>query len=109
MNPSRPDHGQRWTREGYSMSNTNSARDSAVAGALLCALLAASCGGSGESPAMEGAAQAPRAHALAANPSAWVSVPAPADPLLQDLSIPVDAPTRGMWSAVQSWPLNGLH
>ncbi len=91
------------------MSNTNSARNSAFAGALLSALLTASCGGSGESPAMESAAQTPRAHALAMNPSVWVNVPAPVDPLLQNLGIPVDAPTRGMWSAVQSWPLNGLH
>lgn len=31
------------------------------------------------------------------------------DPLLANLSIPADAPVKGMWSATQSWPLNGLH
>jgi len=92
------------------MSNTNTARSAAHAATLLAALLTASCGGSSEE-SRPSASVAPglRAHALAANPTAWVTVPAPADPLLQGLSIPADAPTRGMWSPVQSWPLNALH
>ena len=32
-----------------------------------------------------------------------------ADPLMQNLNIPVDAASRGMWSSVQDWGLNGLH
>ena len=47
--------------------------------------------------------------AMALLPSDWVTVPAPADPLLSNLDIPADAPTRGMWSGVQNWPLNALH
>ncbi|MGC4088091.1 MAG: AbfB domain-containing protein [Polyangiaceae bacterium] len=31
------------------------------------------------------------------------------DPLIANLTIPADAPSKGMWSATQSWPLNGLH
>ncbi|WP_237152282.1 AbfB domain-containing protein [Oryzibacter oryziterrae] len=31
------------------------------------------------------------------------------DPLMTGLSIPADAATRGMWSAVKPWPLIGLH
>lgn len=31
------------------------------------------------------------------------------DPLLSNLTIPADAPTKGMWSPVRSWPLVGLH
>lgn len=81
-----------------------------TAGLLLAAMLAA-CGGgeSGNTPTASRAGSEGRATALAINPSAWVSIPATADPLLQGLSIPADAPTRGMWSAVQSWPLNALH
>ncbi len=32
-----------------------------------------------------------------------------ADPLLQNLNIPANAASAGMWSPTQSWPLNGLH
>jgi galactose oxidase len=31
------------------------------------------------------------------------------DPLMSGLSIPADAPVKGMWSPVRSWPLVGLH
>ena len=49
--------------------------------------------------------------ALAANipASQWVTVPVKADPMMQNLTIPTDAATKGMWSGIQSWPLNGLH
>ncbi|MEY4765120.1 MAG: hypothetical protein RI907_1793, partial [Pseudomonadota bacterium] len=50
-----------------------------------------------------------QALAVTVNATNWVTVNAPADPLLQNLSIPASAPTQGMWSAVQTWPLNGLH
>lgn len=47
----------------------------------------------------------------AANPSAAVAAQLPlvvattADPLIEGLAIPDDAPTRGMWSATKPWPL----
>jgi YVTN family beta-propeller protein len=50
-----------------------------------------------------------RAQALVVNANNWVAITPSADPLLQGLSIPATAPTQGMWSAVQNWPLNGLH
>jgi hypothetical protein len=31
------------------------------------------------------------------------------DPLFANLTVPADAPSKGMWSATQAWPLNGLH
>ena len=31
------------------------------------------------------------------------------DPHFANLTVPADAPTKGMWSATQAWPLNGLH
>ncbi len=43
------------------------------------------------------------------DPARWVTVPVKADPIMQGLTIPADAPTKGMWSSVKSWPLNGLH
>lgn len=39
----------------------------------------------------------------------WVTVPSVSDPVFQSLAIPADAPTKGMWSGVQAWPLNALH
>jgi len=48
-------------------------------------------------------------HALAIRPDAWVTVPTPADPLFKNLTIPADAPARGMWSSVYDWHINGLH
>jgi len=38
-----------------------------------------------------------------------ILLPEPIDPAFDDLEIPEDAPTKGMWSDVFSWPLNGLH
>ncbi len=78
--------------------------------ALTLAAALASCGGGDSTKVTVSANFAPQARAQAAvNPDAWVTVPVAADPLLQNLNIPPDAPTRGMWSGVQSWPLNGLH
>ena len=48
-------------------------------------------------------------HALAIRPDAWVTVPAPVDLLFKNLTIPADAPVRGMWSSVYDWHLVGLH
>src|ERR1051325_3107735 len=48
-----------------------------------------------------------RASALTA--ADWVTVPSVADPAFTGLTIPVDAPTKGMWSATQTWPMNALH
>lgn len=78
--------------------------------AIVSAILLVSCGG-GEAPIPAPVAQAGPTVTKAAviNPSAWVTVPAVADPLLQGLAIPADAPSKGMWSAVRSWPLNALH
>ena len=38
-----------------------------------------------------------------------IALPSASDPLLTGLTIPADAPTKGMWSPTQPWPLNGLH
>jgi YVTN family beta-propeller protein len=43
------------------------------------------------------------------NTSLAVKLPAMADPVLAGLTVPATAPLRGMWSATQTWPLNGLH
>lgn len=84
--------------------------------ALATALALASCGGGGESPAIDGAQKARagdgRARILAVGDgqaSSWVTLPTVADPLMQNLAIPADAPQRGMWSATAPWPLNAIH
>jgi hypothetical protein len=45
--------------------------------------------------------------------SAWaalpVTIPPVNDPLFNGLTIPADAPQRGMWSAQKSWPLVAIH
>ena len=75
---------------------------------LVFALMLAACNEEGAAPA--GAVQSGGLRrAQAVDPARWVAVPAPADPLMDNLTIPADAPTRGLWSPVQSWPLNGLH
>lgn len=88
-----------------------------VAIACAVALAVAGCGGGSEGGDDAGGAPdatkarslgGERVAALDAGP-AWVTVTAPADPLMTNLAIPADAPVRGMWSGVQSWPLNGLH
>jgi YVTN family beta-propeller protein len=38
-----------------------------------------------------------------------IQLPTVADPLFEGLVVTADAPTKGMWSATQPWPLNGLH
>lgn len=84
---------------------------SALAATL--ALLVAGCNSEGEGGAstMQAAPSGDRARALAAalNPAGWVAVTEPGDALMQNLTIPADAPTRGMWSAVGQWPMLGLH
>ncbi len=85
-------------------------RPSRMVVAIVATIFLVSCGGGeqGTEPLTQ-SATASRKQTLAINPDAWVTVPAQADPLLQGLSIPADAPTRGMWSSVKSWPLNALH
>ena len=71
------------------------------------------CGGGGQdsNPGETASSSATRRSMAAVAPEGdpWVSVAAPADPLLEGLAIPADAPTRGMWSPVRPWPINGLH
>ena len=43
------------------------------------------------------------------SPESWVEIPEENDPMMQNLTIPADAISRGMWSSVFSWPMNGLH
>jgi len=43
------------------------------------------------------------------NPEDWVEIPISEDPMMKDLSIPIDAASKGMWSPVFDWPMNGLH
>lgn len=76
--------------------------------AALAALMLASCGGSDErsEASAEGGS---RKRTLAATSTLAVPIADEADPLLAGLTIPADAPTRGLWSATQPWPMNGLH
>ena len=102
------------------MKTTNKGSTSIGNGAVRLAAIACAtwltgwvgCGGDGSEystqTASPGSGRA-SARTLAVSPSAWVTVPAPADPLLLNLDIPADAPTRGMWSSVHHWPLNALH
>ena len=39
----------------------------------------------------------------------WVAITDGPSPTLEDLNIPADASTKGMWSGVFRWPMNGLH
>jgi len=43
------------------------------------------------------------------SPENWVQIPQVQDATLENLSIPADAATAGMWSPVFDWPMNGLH
>jgi YVTN family beta-propeller protein len=72
-------------------------------------VLLASCGGGADLDDVQRQAAAARARAQAATTTLAVPIVAEPDPLLDNLSIPADAPTRGMWSATQPWPMNGLH
>jgi YVTN family beta-propeller protein len=53
------------------------------------------------SAALEAQAVAPR--------SLPIQLPSVADPMFSGLTVPADAPIKGMWSATHAWPLNGLH
>jgi YVTN family beta-propeller protein len=84
-----------------------------VLGAGFLSVLAASaCGTSAawRPEVDEGTASAAELLAIA-DPSAplAVSIPLTPDPLTAGLSVPADAPQRGMWSTSKPWPLNGLH
>ena len=82
---------------------------------LLCGLAwgISGCGGGAGTPG----SASPLAHdssrarklAVAGAAESWITLPTVADPLLQNLAIPADAPQRGMWSATQPWPLNAIH
>lgn len=81
---------------------------------LIALALLASCGGQDSSqPATEqaeaSAVTAGRKNALAASTRLAVPLVQPADPSLSGLTIPADAATRGMWGAVQNWPMNAIH
>ncbi|KQP37364.1 galactose oxidase-like domain-containing protein [Pseudorhodoferax sp. Leaf274] len=87
-------------------------RCSAAAATVFAALALAACGsgGDGDDPGPAARPDAARERIAAVTASGnWVTVDAPADPLLDNLAVAADAPTRGMWSGVQAWPLNGLH
>jgi YVTN family beta-propeller protein len=89
---------------------------------VLCGLLFA-CGGEGSggdgttspvsaavsTPGVASQATASSSVLLRKASDAWIPIPDVADPLLQSLAIPADAPTRGMWSASKPWPLNAIH
>ena len=90
--------------------------------ALCASLLLASCGGGGSEPtAVESKSTASAdststgtntsgtKRALAATTSLAVALPQAADPMMDGLNIPADAATRGMWGAVQNWPMNAIH
>jgi|GEM_PF-870429 len=38
-----------------------------------------------------------------------ITLPESQDPMFSGLTIPPDAPLRGMWSPTRDWPINGLH
>lgn len=76
--------------------------------ALSMIAVLAACGGGGDSRVAPSAVDT-RKLAQAASEELSVVLPDVADPLFQGLTIPADAPTRGMWSATQAWPMNGLH
>jgi hypothetical protein len=83
---------------------------------VCAAILLAACGGEiGQDPSIQAKAveAGPLMAALAAEDASaseqWITLPAIADPAMQNLAIPADAPQRGMWSATQPWPLNAIH
>lgn len=43
------------------------------------------------------------------NPDDWVALPRASNPALAELNLPFDAASKGVWSPVYDWPLNGLH
>jgi large repetitive protein len=50
-----------------------------------------------------------QAATLSTNPNDWVSPIFRDDQSMQNLNIPADAASQGMWSAPFDWPMNGLH
>ena len=83
---------------------------------LFSCLFVTACGGGGDDSSADADAGAAAARdeggamrTLAVDASHWVSIPNLPDPLLQDLTLTADAPTRGVWSPVRDWPLNALH
>lgn len=69
----------------------------------------ASCGGGDTEVASSGDGSPKHAQALSATTELSVVLPQADDPLFQGLTIPADAAAKGMWSATQPWPMNGLH
>ena len=49
------------------------------------------------------------AHAADVDPSKWVNVLTTPDPILENLTIPADADTKGMWSTTYPWPMVAVH
>ncbi|HYJ09224.1 MAG TPA: AbfB domain-containing protein, partial [Polyangiaceae bacterium] len=82
-------------------------------GACFASMLAASACGTGASspPELEENLASATEMLAITDPATPLAVPVPAtpDPLTAGLTVPADAPQRGMWSATQPWPLNGLH
>lgn len=64
---------------------------------------------SGEPQAASADSAQPTMRALAVTSTLPVRITQEADPMMDGLKIPADAATRGMWSATQPWPMNGLH
>jgi YVTN family beta-propeller protein len=72
----------------------------------------ASCGGGGSSDTdVANTDDGTREHAQAMSMRDELSVVLPQtnDPLFQNLTIPADAATKGLWSSTKAWPMNGLH
>jgi YVTN family beta-propeller protein len=79
---------------------------------VFCALLALGCSQGAENDPFRPPPVAVAAAPLeVSDPSVALAVvlPRAMDPLFAGLAIPADAPSKGMWSATQAWPLNGLH
>ncbi len=53
--------------------------------------------------------QAAQAAPLMTDPADWVEVNTPNDPMMENLNVPANAASAGMWSPVFNWPMNGLH
>jgi len=94
-------------QDGWPSFRTRWATRLAVAAAVTAL---ASCGG-GSDTNVANSADGSREHALSLSASNELSVVLPQtnDPLFQDLTIPADAATRGLWSTTKPWPMNGLH
>lgn len=84
-----------------------------VPATLFTLVLLAGCGGGGNGEGQGDATtaqQESRVHAKRATTSLAVPLSQDADPMLDGLTgIPANAATKGMWSAVQAWPMNAIH